>query len=85
MVDSIKRDMNNKVIASITILICSFLIGCTDKAINLSSDDLTLVNREITLAEDKTENTLILNAKQGDGMAVLKKVNFNIGTIDLEL
>ncbi|RNL92271.1 hypothetical protein ED312_03670 [Sinomicrobium pectinilyticum] len=61
------------------------LISCAEKEINLDRDNLKLVNREIVTTDEKEVNTVALNAKGGDGFAVIKNINFDIGTITLEL
>ena len=60
------------------------LIGCAPKIITLQNDNLKVVNREI-IPEKSSETTLVLNRVKGDGMAILKNIQFDNGTIELEL
>jgi hypothetical protein len=68
-----------------TILTVTLFTSCSEKEIRLSKENLQLAsNIEISISE-KPENTIKLHAKPLGGMAILKNVNFNNGTIDLEL
>ena len=77
--------VKNQIKTTTAILIIFLFISCSEKSINLGKDNLNLVNREIIDTDEKDLNTLALNAKKGDGMAVIKNVNFDVGTIVLEL
>lgn len=59
-------------------------ISCSEKTIRLTDENLDVVNRYI-LSIDEDSNTVSLNAKLGDGFAIIENVNFDIGTIELEL
>ena len=70
---------------SITILILLLaIIGCSTKLANLTEGNLKLVNREI-LSIDKSTNSISLNAKRGDGLAIIEDLDFESGTIELDL
>ena len=66
-----------------TILIFS-QIGCSSKTTLFENDKLEIINREI-VSINNSKNSLILNRKKGDGMAIIKDLKFDEGTIDLEL
>ena len=77
--------MKNKIVITTAISLIFILTSCSEKEIKFHKENLELVNREIISTDDKEANTLTLNAKKGDGIAVLKKINFNVGTIQLEI
>ncbi|MBK8966875.1 MAG: hypothetical protein IPM36_09385 [Lewinellaceae bacterium] len=60
------------------------LLSCSKKIVQLTRENLKTVNREI-VAIDKDANTVILNNKAGDGMAMIEGINFDVGTIELEM
>jgi len=66
------------------VILISFLIGCTNKLVNLSENRMKLVNREI-ISMDKSAKSVMLNDMQGDGLAILEDVEFEEGTIEIEL
>jgi hypothetical protein len=68
----------------VSIAIVLNLIGCSNKIIHLTNNSLHVVNREIT-SLNSSNNTLTLNRKAGDGIAVIKDVEFSNGIIELEL
>ena len=77
--------MNKQILEyTIIMLILLTMASCSEKIVQLTKENLSTVNREI-VAIDKNANTVILNNKVGDGMAMIKGVNFDIGTIELEL
>ena len=49
--------------------------GCTNQDIAFHEENLELINREI-VSISETNNTLILDQKVGDGMAVIKAVSY---------
>ena len=59
-------------------------ISCSEKTIRFTDENLNVVNRDI-LSIDEDSNTVSLNAKLGDGFAIIENVNFDVGTIELEL
>ncbi len=56
----------------------------SQQLIKFSDENLKVVNREI-FAIDEEANTLALNDQSGSGMAIIEHVNFDIGTIEIEL
>ena len=74
--------MKNKNLITIAILISTLFISCSEKLIDLRSENLELVNREVIKSE---ENVLILNNKKGDGIAILKNESFETGIVELEI
>ncbi|MBC9795715.1 hypothetical protein [Sinomicrobium weinanense] len=77
--------VKNLIITTTAVSLISFLTSCTEREINFDKVHLELVNREIIPTDEKEANTLALNAKEGGGMAVIKNINFDMGTIALEL
>ena len=60
------------------------LVGCSGTTVRFEQEGLELVNREITLlSSDK--NTVSLNRQKGDGMALIKDLEFTEGLIEVEL
>jgi len=66
-----------------TILILS-LIGCSRQIIPFENDNLNVINRDI-VSISNSKNTLTLNSKVGDGMAIINDLDFDEGVIELEL
>ena len=58
-------------------------MGCSIKKIPLAYNNLNLINREVITSNNAT-NTLVLNNKIGDGIAILKNLEFDEGIIKLE-
>lgn len=74
-----------KQILKYTILALGLIwVSCSEKIIPLTTENLNVVNREI-VAVDKTANTVVLNDKLGAGLAIIEDVNFDVGTIEIEL
>ena len=77
--------MKNQIFGfTILVLTLFTLPGCSGKFVPLSRENLDPVNREIT-AIDREANSVALNNKVGDGMAVIEGVNFDVGTIEVEI
>lgn len=75
----------NKTTLTITILaIVLMLLGCSQKTINLANTNLNVVNREIS-SIDKPTKTVSLNDKKGDGLAIIEDIEFEVGTIEIDL
>ena len=75
----------NKNLFTITILtLVILLIGCSKRIINLTNTELSVVNREIA-STDKVGKSVSLNAKSGDGLAIIEELEFEVGTIEIEL
>ncbi|WP_062052774.1 hypothetical protein [Aquimarina longa] len=77
--------MKNKILTITGILLFTLFSSCSQHTIDLSGENLELVNRNAITSNQNTPNTLILNNKEGAGMAILKNENFDNGTIELEL
>lgn len=72
-----------------TLLFCAILcglaiMGCSNDEFNLADTKLILVNRDIT-SKDKATNSIALNNKVGDGMAILEEIDFQEGTLTIDL
>jgi len=76
--------MNKHILKYTTLLLAIALTGCSERTVRLAEENLTLVNREI-LAIDNDSNAVKLNNSLGDGLAIIKDVNFDIGTLDVSL
>jgi len=63
---------------------CLTLLGCAVGLVNLSDGRLNTVNRDI-LSNDESTNTVILDSKPGDGLAIIEDLDFQRGTIEIEL
>ena len=70
-------------ILATTILIFSLTV-CSSQTIQFENDNMDVINRDIVSVENST-NTLILNRKIGDGMAIINDLDFDEGVIELEL
>ena len=77
--------MKNKFVVLLTISIIIILTSCSEKEVKFNKEDLEVLNEVIISIDENTKSALTLDAKPGGGMAVLKNINFNIGTIDIEL
>ena len=76
--------MRKRISKYIFILLSIVLAGCSEHTVQLTEQNLILVNREI-LAIDEEANTIVLNDRLGDGLGIIKGVNFDVGTIEIEL
>ena len=75
--------MKNKTLVATGILLFVLFTSCSQSNLNLSNENLILVNRDAIKSEGN--NSLVLNAKKGDGIAIIKNDSFNTGVIELEL
>lgn len=69
---------------SAMILASLAIISCSEKSVQFTEEDLTVVNRKI-VDIDEEFNTIVLNNQLGDGLALVKNTTFDIGTIEIEL
>ena len=76
--------MKNKILTLDAGFVIVALISCSNKIIRLTSDNLDVRNRDIVSVNSRTKS-LILNDRQGDGMALIKGLEFEKGIIELEL
>ena len=60
------------------------LIACSSQMIRFKNENLDVINRGIVSIND-TKSTLALDRKMGDGMAIIKDLEFDKGVIELEL
>ena len=74
-----------KEIFKYAIIILGFVyVNCSGQRVQFTKDNLKVVNRDI-VAIDKEANSVALNNKLGDGLAIIEDLKFDIGTIDIEL
>lgn len=76
--------MKQKLLTITVLSLVVLLTGCSKILINLTNTDLSLVNREID-SIDKVGKSVSLNSKQGDGLALIKELEFEVGTIEIDL
>lgn len=80
-----KHNTMKKTILTVSIFI--LILGlqvCTCQKVHFESNNLEVINRDIVSIND-ARNTLVLNNKVGDGMAIIKDLIFDKGIIDLEI
>ncbi len=77
--------MNIQLSLAITLTSLSLLVGCSNKTINLSKEEVHLVNRQIVQSPTQSSKVLMLNNQMGDGLAILKNTRFDEGIIEIEL
>ena len=77
--------MKNKFVIPLTLSLIIILTSCSEKEVKFNKENLEVLNKVIISIDENTRSTLSLDAKPGGGMAVLKKIKFDIGTIDIEL
>lgn len=77
--------MKSKAGAITGVLVSVLIFSCSRTPTKLSAGNLELVNRSSVALQDGESNTLKLNSNKGDGMAVLKTVSFESGTLQLQL
>lgn len=65
------------------VLLFSFIV-CTGQSVTFKKEQLEVLNREIELL-DETENSVALNRVKGDGMAIIKNLDFDKGIIEVDL
>lgn len=76
--------MNQRIYAFVFSIIILSFIGCSTKIINLADRKLHVVNRNIS-SIDKNSNTISLNDKPGEGIAIIEDVAFEKGIIEVDL
>ena len=76
--------MRKKILTLATAILILSLMGCSSQIIHFENDNLDVLNRDI-VSINESKNTLILNRKIGDGMAIIEDLNFDEGVIELEL
>ncbi|WP_142784056.1 hypothetical protein [Changchengzhania lutea] len=76
--------MKKEILIFTTSFMILTLMGCSSKIIHLANDNLDVRNRDI-ISINSTTNTLVLNSKIGDGIAIIKGLEFDDGIIELEL
>lgn len=80
-----KQQFINSVFGIITIVCLVILASCTNgKHIIFKNDMIVTVNREISNKAELNSGILSLNAQNGDGIAILKNVKFESGTISID-
>jgi len=77
--------MNYKILITAAFATIFILSSCVDQEIKFDKENLELMNTiEISIGEEP-DNTLSIAAKPLGGIAVLKNVGFDSGTINIEL
>lgn len=81
--------MKNKTLQLLLLFIITSLASCTRSyqlalAEKLKKEDIVAVNRQISIYSED-EKAVEMNAKPGDGLGILEQVEFETGTIYLEL
>jgi hypothetical protein len=79
-----KYAFENNIVKSLIIMLTFVIASCSNGIIQFSESNLEVINRDIEAIEKET-NTVTLNAKLGDGLATIKDLNFDVGTIEIEL
>lgn len=74
--------MKTNLFKSIFIATVLALISCSEKTIEFDQNNLEIVNRDLISINT---SSLKLDNKEGDGLAILKTVNFDTGSIEVEL
>ena len=75
----------NRQIVLMTMALMGLTFGsCADGTIALTEENLEVINREIMVA-DTAENSVSLNDKPSDGLAIIKNINFDGGTIAIDI
>jgi hypothetical protein len=75
--------MNKYIFTLTTLVITVILSGCSKKIVNLSDNNFTVANRNMSI--DDLSKTIVLDAKEGAGLAILEDIDFGVGTIELDL
>ncbi len=79
-----KHLFNNSVLGIFATCII-MLVSCENKEnIDFELDKIEVVNREISNKAELNSGILSLNAQKGDGLAILKHVEFESGTISID-
>lgn len=76
--------MKKEILILALILLALSSIRCLSQDIRFENDNLDVVNRNI-VSINTSKNALALNRKIGDGVAIIKSVSFDRGSIELEL
>ena len=76
--------MRKEILTLATSILFFSLISCSSQLILFENDNLDVINRDIILINNP-KNTLSLNNKKGDGMAIIKNLDFDKGVIELEI
>lgn len=76
--------MKKEVLTLATTILILGLMGCSSQTIHFENDNLDVVNRDI-VSISNSKNTLTLNRKVGDGMAIINDLDFDKGVIELEI
>ncbi len=76
--------MRKEILTLATPILLFSLIGCSNQIIHFEDDNLDVINRDI-VSINNSKNTLTLNNKKGDGMAIIKDLDFDEGVIELEI
>ena len=72
--------MNRQIVLMTMVLLGLTFSGCADGTIALTEENLEVINREI-MEVDTAENSVSLNDKPSDGLAIIKNINFDGGRL----
>lgn len=76
--------MKNEILSLVTMILILSPVVCSSQIVDFEKNNLDIINRDI-VSIDNSKNTLALNRKKGDGMAVIKDLKFDKGIIELEI
>lgn len=80
-----RQRMDPKIFFTTAIATILFLTSCSEIKVKFESDNFEPINNINITIDEKSENTVTLDAKPEGGIALLKNVNFDEGIINLEL
>lgn len=76
--------MKKQILIAAKMTLILSLVGCSSQTIKFEPENLDVINRDI-VSISESKNSLILNNRIGDGMAILKDLDFEQGMIELEI
>ena len=76
--------MKREILTLTIIILILSLMGCSKQIVHFEKNKLDVINRDIVSISD-SKNSLTLNNKIGDGIAIIEDLKFDEGVIELEL
>lgn len=76
--------MKTPILKLTAVLFCFALMSCNDSSVKFTADNLTVVNRQIVDLNEE-ENSFSLNNQLGDGLAIINDLEFESGSLRLEI
>lgn len=76
--------MKREILILASIIIILNIVGCSSQIIKFEKENLNVINRDI-VSINNSKNTLILNNKKGDGLAIIEDLDFDKGIIEIEI